>query len=215
MQFHLNQNGYEALAYFLPFAGEIHTFNDHNHAKNFVRYLFSKSRAHPVNHLTKRNLICENVDGALTRTLNTEPERLLRDFMDRRFPARAAQETLCDDGFYGLFAVRLPDGRAYSNFLKTTDDVHIEVHHPITRYLGNIDVSPEAFEEDVLKFAFKGPVDEFEDVDDPKIMKPIDSILHGLVHKKTPSPGEVVLSVSHRDQLDHNQTWHIHRLIAA
>ena len=213
MRFHIHSNGYEAMAWFFPFDGGTHRFNDQSHAKNFVRYLFSRSKAHPSNHLTIRNLVCENTGETITRQFLVDPDAMLEDFMARRFPASGAVDRLCDDGFYTLFAVRLPDGRAFSNAFVTEGD-EIQSIHGLVSMIGQIGISQSEFEADAETFCAKGPVADFEAENDPAILKPIDSILQGIAHRRIEGAGDVILTVSHRDQLDHNQCWHIHRLIA-
>ena len=217
MRFMKSRNGLDILIHAFPFgtpAGPVHTFSDHRHAVNFVRYLFSRSKSHPANEDTRLNLVCE-MDGtgrATARQFNTDPDHQLRDFIQRRMPARNAEREFCDDGCYAIFAVRLPDGRALSNFLVSDEATgRASMNHPVFHKLTQSAIS--RITRDSTAFLKGGPVADFEDASDIGMVYRVDGLVQGVLTRLMGYEREVVLPVSHRDQRDHNQVYHLHRLL--
>lgn len=187
--------------------GPIHYFNDHRHAHNFCRYLFSQTKAHPTNHLTPRNVVCEFMGPKVVGLPLDRPEAQFLDFMRRNFPKEGADRSLCDDGAYVSFAVKTPENHVISNIAR---------HHE-----GNLYLRPEMIEfiggnQDDMQaaadvFEKAEGVICFDEVDPNAQTLLADRIVQRLVSRQI--GGEALLTVSHRDQLDHNQTYHIHRLL--
>lgn len=206
------ERGYRTSMFIMPFAGQgrdgKHHFNDHGHAKNFLRYLYSCSKAHGVNERTSHNLICEFEGGrVLSADFNTDAETMRADFSSRRFPETSAERELCDDGAYVLFAVSLPNGRALSNMFRS-DGKELSIDHPLLDDLGNQNMSrmvSDFFGDGLVR------VDAFDEVRPDNDVKTVDRIVQQFLSRKM--GGEVMMSVSHRDQQDHNDLYHVHRLL--
>lgn len=217
-----DRDGYQVLLYTLPFEGDEngrHTFNDHSHARNFVKYLYSKSRAHPENDDTRLNAIFE-FDGA-GRTIghgyNTAPEAMLANFLKRRFPVHAAQDALFDDGGYLMFAARLPSGRSFSNFIAPggggKGEPRHRCRHPILtpRYMACIGMTIARVMSDAGTFCKAGVPNPYESADDRTRMV-VDALVHRAFNCAMGGSAGLILSVTHLDQRDHNAFYHIHRL---
>jgi hypothetical protein len=189
--------------------GPIHYFADHTHARNFCRYLFSRTGAHPANHLTARNVVTEHGPPGTPapRTLDA-PEHLFVDFMARRFPRHGADRSLCDDGAYVVFAILTAGGHLVSNVVSPQGDgAAIDAGHMFQLRAGDAEVR---IVEDMVVRARS--LTDFEGERTPSEASiRADRIVQKLVSERMGL--EPVLTVSHRDQLDHNQCYHIHRLI--
>lgn len=212
MYIHKSKDGYTVSMMALPFGGQDesgrHYFADHNHAKNFLRYLFSQSGAHRANDHTRRNLICE-YDGPriISARLNEDPQGLREDFAHRHFPKLRADKVLCDDGAYALFAVRLPSGRALSNVFHTQGS-EIIADHPLIEEVGEPAI--QAMVADFLQDR-QGSIEQFDEATMDDDISFVDRIVQQMLTRMM--GGNVVMSVSHRDQKDHNDLYHVHRLI--
>lgn len=208
-------NGFEAVVYYLPFDDGMHLYNDHRHAENFARYLFSKSKAHPENELTGLNLISEFSDTGevVRRGYNKDPFGCLQAFLRDRFPEEGAHETWFDDGCYPLFAVRLPNGRCLSNFMRAEQGDQIRLDHPLLRFVSQVGVSTWQVETDAMGMASKGGVEDFEAEPAGKDKYLVEACVHGLLRSHMGRAKNVILTVTHRDQPDHNPIYHVHRLV--
>jgi hypothetical protein len=189
--------------------GPIHYFNDHTHARNFCRYLFSLTGRHPTNALTQRNVVRSiRGDGRFQEDPLDTPQRQYDAFMRERFPARDADALLCDDGAYVGFAILTPEKRVISNLISQgTDMVLIE--------LGMFEMLRADRSDAELVAGLVGRAEtatffEQQQVRDEHTLL-ADKIVQRLASHQM--GGDPVLTVSHRDQLDHNQTYHIHRLL--
>lgn len=214
-------SGNRGVFYLVPFAGDRegkHHFKDHNHARNFVRYLFSQSKAHPANAHTARNLYREFGEDA--RILNEgyvdRPKALLDDFLRRRFPARNAHEQLMDDGCYPFFILQAAGGPVISNFVHRKPG-GVSFSHPALnalksdlRYRGD---TWGSLAQDAVRFAGKDPVQPFSKVQDAEALRLSEIFLHAVVRKLLGNGPQVLLTVAHRDQARHNPLYHIHRLV--
>lgn len=212
MRLHVKTEGLEALLYLLSFGGGKHRFKDHSHARNFVRYLFSKSVAHPTNSLTGLNLVCEYDEAGkqIARRYNREPDSALSDFLRRRFPASGADRALFDDGCYPLFALRLKDGLSVSNFIRK-NGARIEADHPLSGYLGQAGIARGRVKADMEAFAGAGAPSPFDGIPETDRIR-VEAVIHDLIRRMM--GGQVILTVSHQDQPDHNPVYHVHRLVA-
>jgi hypothetical protein len=213
--------GNRGLFYLLPFAGGPdgkHYFSDHNHARNFVRYLFSQSKAHPQNGQTSRNLYREFGDDArlVKEGYNEAPRQLLGDFLNRRFPSRNAHEVLADDGCYPFFILQSPGTQIISNFVQR-DGRGLKFRHALLPHLKDyLDYYGESWSsaaDEVTRFAGKDPVSSFDVERDPEIIRRTEIFVQAVVRKLLGDGQQVVMTVAHRDQEDHNPCYHIHRLI--
>lgn len=209
-------SGYDACLIALPFDQGKDLFNDHRHAQNFVKYLFSQSRAHPQNDQTQRNFITEFDEngGVASRRYNLTPSTLQSDFAHRRLPKSDAHRDFWNDGAYPMFMVRLPDGRALSNFIKRDEgSEECSISHPFLGYLGQIGVSDSDLTDLALKHAKKGPILSFEESTDKHLIWIVEACVHRLLQSAMGYADKVVLAATHRDQADHNPVYHIHRLL--
>lgn len=188
--------------------GPIHYFGNHTHGKNFTRYLFSQTKPHPTNHLTARNVTVEYQDGRLISRSLADPDQSLKDFMARRFPRRDADQVLCDDGAYVIFCILSADGTIISNVVAPDGDAAAIDASLVFHY--------QATRDDLRKIermVTRGSrVIDFEGADAASATcAKADALVQRLVSERMGF--EPILTVSHRDQLDHNQSYHIHRLI--
>ena len=206
-------DGWQVLIYAIPFDGET-LFQDAKHVENFVRYLFSQSRAHQPIESTARNTVVEREAGVWKGVVfNTRPSVLLADFLRRRFPGEKAAELWENDGFYVLFALRSPGGVAVSNMLSTDGASPLEVAHPLLEEACALPgISPGRVERDVMDFwGGKGPVWHVEGDGVPELRwEEAYAVLHTTLSRRS---ANVVLSVSHVDQPRTNPFFHIHRLL--
>lgn len=189
--------------------GPIHYFANHTHARNFCRYLFSQTGAHPTNHLTARNVVTEHGPPGTPAPRNLDaPEHVFVDFMSRRFPRHGADGALCDDGAYVAFAILTADGHLVSNVVSPQGDgAAIDAGYLFQMRADEADVR---IVEDMVIRARR--LTDFEGEETPSEASiRADRIVQKLVSERMGF--EPVLTVSHRDQLDHNQCYHIHRLI--
>jgi hypothetical protein len=205
------RSGYEVLVYGACFSGtgKIHYFNDHRHAQNFCRYLFSLTKAHPENGTTRFNVMCEPTeDGKGHARFIANPKTDFADFTKRKLPKADAHRMLCDDGAYLAFFLLTPDRRLFSNVATVEgDDVDIDGH--LLSLLSN-----NQYEAPKIYDMFKRS-DEFVNFDE--IKEPSDEVLSiDFLLQRIASRamgGKPLLTISHRDQIDHNSTYHIHRLL--
>lgn len=202
--------GSEILMYAHRFntAGPIHYFSNHTHGKNFTRYLFSQTRPHPANHLTIRNVAVEYAEGQAIPKSLTDPGRALQDFLGRRFPHRNADALLCDDGAYVFFCILSADGTIISNVVSPDGEAAAIDGELVSAYGGNAEDLRK-----IERMVLKGKrVIDFEGADAASSScAKADALVQRLVSEVMGF--EPILTVSHRDQLDHNQGYHIHRLI--
>lgn len=218
-------DGTRGLFWLLPFDGDgdgRHRFNDHGHAANFVRYLFSQSKAHPRSLSTARNLYrVYGSDGTpVTEAYNEDPAGNLARFMaSGAFPKRDAHRELCDDGCYPLFAFRQGKGPLISNMLRRSEDGYgLEIYHPLHAHLpvylaehGN-DWSKDA----ELLAGLAGerePILAFDDIVDEQRLRDVEVLIQCVVRRLMGDEDKVVMTVAHRDQEHHNPIYHIHRLL--
>ncbi|WP_186393219.1 MULTISPECIES: hypothetical protein [unclassified Pannonibacter] len=206
-------NGFEALIFLMPFLGDGHRYTSHRHAENFVRYLFSRSQAHPTTALTARNHVSEYENGeAIFRGFNTLDGRLLEKFMETRFPASDAHRKLYDDGAYAAFALRLSSGVAYSNFIESDGSQYCNHDRDILDLLMSQGIGQQEIERRTIGFAKRGRVVDYETAD-LEAMKAVETCVQGLISQALRKQGDVILTVSHRDQMDTNPLYHVHRLL--
>lgn len=204
-------NGWHAFVLAIPFDGA-QDFQDHRHARNFVNYLFSQSKAHGQIAQTETNVFLEQEHGQwISGAFNKNPTALLRDFLARRFPAQDAHQKWHNDGFYPLFAINTPAGTTVSNFMQP-DRNTMFLEHPLLEYIGNIpEFSEDKLNQSVVSIWKK--TKKFADYETdlmPKQRLDVEKILHRAISQENPS---VVLSFSHRDQPTSNSIFHIHRLL--
>mgnify|MGYP005848492241 CR=1 FL=1 len=187
----------------------VHRFNDAGHARNFCRYLFSQSKAHQPNRLTRRNVVCAyGADGAVGAKPLEDPSAQLRAFMREIFPARDAHEKFCDDGAYIFFVLLGPDGTCVSNLIEKRADGEISFNLALIEMVGGGQADVDAAV-GLIKRA--GRVFVFDDLEPSEIVWGTDRVIQGMVSERL--GGAPVLTVSHRDQTDHSQTYHVHRLL--
>lgn len=189
--------------------GVIHYFNDHRHAVNFTRYLFSMTKPHPQNILTSRNMVCEYQDGKLVNSHNlNDPNGSLKGFLNRILPRSGADQQYCDDGAYIFFAILTPEKRLISNIVSPDGDA-AAIDVGFIQSIGGNQDDIRKIEDMVLRAE---SLVDFEGEKTPsEISLRADLIVQRLVSERMGF--DPVLTVSHRDQLDHNQCYHIHRLI--
>lgn len=204
-------SGYEVfiLGHQFDSVGPFHYFNDHTHAKNFCRYLFSLTQRHPTNHLTPRNVIRTlSNDGSFEEARLHTPKGQHDAFMESRFPKWDAHKLLCDDGAYVGFAILTPKKHLISTFVfQGTNGPYLELGH-FEMLLGEqADVSV------VTDMAGRAEtvtcVEQQQEPDEHTVLA--DLIVQRFASRHM--AGDPILTISHRDQLDHNQTYHIHRLL--
>jgi hypothetical protein len=205
------RSGYEVLVYGVCFTGtdKLHYFNDHRHAQNFCRYLFSLTKAHSQNDITRFNVVCEPTeDGKGHARFVGNPKADFTDFSTRKLPKANAHKVMCDDGAYLGFFLLTPGKRLFSNMaVKAGDDVDIKGDLLSLLSNGQYDAQKiydmfERSEEFVNFDAIKEPSDQ---------VLSIDFLLQRIANRAM--GGKPLLSISHRDQIDHNSTYHIHRLL--
>lgn len=205
------RSGYEVfiLGHQFDSVGPFHYFNDHVHAKNFCRYLFSLTQRHPTNQLTPRNVIRTlSHDGSFKEARLHDPKGQHKAFIEALFPKREAHQILCDDGAYVGFAILTPQRHLISTFVfQGAKGPYIE--------LGHFDMlRGDQYDVDLVSdLAGRAEtVTCFEQQREPDEH----TVLADLIVQRFASRqigGDPILTVSHRDQLDHNQTYHIHRLL--
>lgn len=217
-------DGTRGLFWLLPFDGDgdgRHRFADHNHAGNFVRYLFSQSKAHPRTLATARNLFRTFREDStlLAEAYNDDPAAHLSAFKaSGLFPARDAQRLLCDDGCYPLFVFRQGKGPLISNMLGRSEDGGLEVGHPLYAYLPPY-LAGHGYDWSVdveLLFELAGesePIVAFDDIIDEELLRSTEVLIQAVVRRLMGDEDKVVMTVAHRDQEGHNPIYHIHRLL--
>jgi hypothetical protein len=199
------------LAHQFDSTGPIHYFQDHNHARNFCRYLFSLTKPHPTNALTQRNIFCEKLDGVETAHgyLN-DPEKVFNPFMARRFPKASAHKTLCDDGAYLGFCFLMEDRHIVTNLVTREAGTGNFETDGMFEPLGGTNEDLDLIQSMIEKAEDLTVFDDIKGQDTRCEMA--DRLVQRLVSDKM--GGNPLLTISHRDQLSHNQTFHFHRLLA-
>jgi hypothetical protein len=214
--------GYRGIYYLFLFNGDPktgkHHFVNHNHARNFVRYLFSQSKAHPANKLTNRNFFLDYGDksGTVKEGYVDDPKRLLNSFLQRSFPKSAADRHFFDDGCYPFFIQQVKDGPIVSNFAsKSGNAMHFRSKQcaVLRQVLGEYGVDWGKEVDDIKRFAGNRTVIKLDSLTDAKERQKHEALLHAVTRKVMGDADRVVLTVSHRDQPDHNPLYHIHRLV--
>ena len=187
----------------------IHRFNNHTHARNFTRYLFSQTRAHPQNHLTPRNIVVFYPRGerSVAEPL-INPADQLKGFLAERFPKWNAEKALCDDGAFVSFALRAPDGHVVTNMVRSGAKGHPYLDFA---YIGFLRGNQRDIDTASRLIGDAQTMTLFDEVEPCARTMHADHVIQNLVSKHL--GGDPVLTVSHRDQLDHNQTYHLHRLL--
>lgn len=227
------KDGTRCLLYALPFDGDgdgdglhrfdgdgdgTYRFENHDHAENFVRYLFSQNGSHPSNLLTEKNLNREfGPDGKLVgQAYNDDAPRRLSDFLGRRFPARDGHTKLANDGCYPFFIVEA-NGKMVSNFMTARGGMLTFSHHHREMFMTVLSVQigeSEEFDRSVRDFVGRQTVTDFEDLTDPEDLLVVEALVHGVVRKLLGSPENVILTSSHRDEPEQNPAYHVHRLVS-
>ena len=192
----------------LPFAG-LHRFSGQRHAENFVRYLFSRSKGHPVGPRTALNLLTEvAADGAIARRYrNTDPGAACARFLRERVPANAA-ERLADHGAYVLFAVPVPGGRVVSNVLPSGRQPDGFVGDPVlireaAARVGGMGTLTRL----ALDSARAGPVVAFDEASLEE-HEAADSAVHDALIAALAPHSRPLLLASHHDQREAPANWH-------
>lgn len=220
------KSGASSLIWALPFDGDgngRHRFNDSNHAKNFCRYLFSQSKAHPSNDRTRRNLYREfGAAGELIEEAYLDqPIKQMNSFLKRRFPASKAEELLFDDGCYPIFAIRNASGTIFTNLTSQPRPAGSSDPRPLNHPLfGHILASCKRegrnvaeITKAVTEFFGTSEIVPFDNLPASPAVLEVEKMVQAVVRKLLGSGQDVVMTVAHRDQLDHNPIYHIHRLV--
>ena len=203
--------------FILPAPFGTHRFNDHRHAGNFVRYLFSQSKGHPVGDRTPLNLITETAeDGSvLRRYRNTEPQAACRRFLAERMPAENAHRTLVDDGAYVLFLLPLPGGGGVSNILRAQDGDYALFGPRDVVGLGVQTLGQERIRAAIRTVSETGQIRDLDAVSEAE-HEAVDAAVHDHLLKFW--KGRPLILASHHDQRTAPDTWHtnpfyhVHRL---
>lgn len=205
-----SQSGAEIFVYGIRMnsVGPIHYFENHIHARNFCRYLFSQTKAHPKNHLTQRNVVTQLMEPDMPAHNLVDPDQAYQAFMARHFPRHGADQVLCDDGAYLAFAVLTKSRHLISNVVSPDGTIALfDVGHMKRILATDQDIAHIG---DMVRKAVN--MVDFEGETTPSDLSlRTDKIVQRLVCERMGF--DPVLSVSHRDQRDHNQCYHIHRLI--
>lgn len=195
--------------------GETHALQGLKHLHNFVGYLFSLSKNHRPNEDTSKNTIIQWRRGEIQDILmNEDPYFYKKNFSENFYTLFDRFAELLDDVVYVGFIVDV-DGTLYSNMVTgevNNGDYHVSVFEPevfdmAAEQMGGGDNLKRAIE---LITGETRPIFNWETADRIKVCRPIDVTCQKLFH--TLDPSTVHITVSHRDQKDHNQIYHIHRL---
>lgn len=214
----VDRKGFRLLVFFCPFSGDDttgrHYFNDHGHSIGFVKYLFSQSGKHQPNKETFKNAICHFKDDKIERiVLNDNPRGWMHQFLRTAHPKTDGDELLCDDGCYIAFIMQFPSGVVVSNYIEQTgqgDDRSIEIDVGKMDFMEDFDVMGET--QAFIHAAKTLPdIQDFETIQDLDLLLRVERFLHQAVNRHMGLGA--LITVSHRDQPDHNPHYHIHRLI--
>lgn len=212
------KNGNRGIMIMVPFEGGTHRFHDHKHAQNFVRYLFSQSKAHPQSADTARNLLREIDPGGngSKEYYNHRPGDHMFDFMSRRFPMKDAHKKLADDGCYPLFLIQTIGAPIISNFV-SFDGTHLVLDHPmLPRAIDDLNSTGQNVQrlfDSITKFVGSDPITDFDTLKDPFHIRNIDIFVNTVIQHALGNPSRVIMTATHRDQEERNPVYHVHRLI--
>lgn len=201
------------------YTGEV-GFNDKNHLKNFVKYLFGSkaSGRHVINEHTKNNVYTENIDDDDAYAFTTDPLQNYTDFMNKHFKKFYNYSAFRNDVFYVPFLLEI-NGGVVSNFLKKDE-------HGETYISFEYDGDGEAITEGVSSIypdgtdGFISHVEKILAKHDEKFMDYSDCRgeermkIERMIHKKGAEyiNKEIILSISHDDQFENHPIYHLHRM---
>lgn len=192
-----------------------HEFEDNKHLHNFVGYLFSLSKNHKSNDDTPKNTILQWRRGQIQDILlNDDPRRHRENFTQMFYTIFERYAELLDDVAYAGFIVDV-NGTLYSNMVTAEakdGDYHVTVFQPevfrlAAEQIGGAENLKQAIERITGETR---PVLNWETADIKEVGHQIDITCQKLF--SIVDPGTLYISISHRDQTDHNQIYHIHRI---
>lgn len=102
---------------FISFSG-LQGFNDERHVKNFINYLFSNSKNHKKNEVTKLNIAMTHFDQEISRSFNINAESVeeIKCFSEHNNERLSDYKQLTSAVFYVGFIIKLNDN-LYTNML--------------------------------------------------------------------------------------------------
>lgn len=198
-------------------AGE-QDFTNQRHVENFVKYLFSCSKAHIENEDTKFNFYVkrDTKDKVLNRIGFVKNPKWQCDEFLNNFKKELSNETkLVNDIYYVLFFV-VTENKIITNFFDYEDN-ELTITYPedimdamCEKYFDNDGKEFEESINKILRFSSDNqiPIKTFKE-SLLEERKEIEMLVHGRLIKE--NNDNVLIEISHHDQDDHD-IYHIHRL---
>lgn len=202
------KDGHRILLQTVPFAHSPHRYRDRRHAVNFVRYLFSTSVAHPVTSATTLNSFIEFGRGDET-LFNENPEGFTKRFLETHLSGKDDHAGLYDDGFYALFMVRDRSGRFSSNVMSGRSGGPVSYDPLVMAGFGAASIAAFSM---AAASRLRGRLEKFSALPIER-RRTAERLVHLAAAADLANPP--LISIAHRDQVDHNPIYHIHRLIRA
>lgn len=193
-------------------------FTNKNHVKNFVKYLFSCSKAHIENENTKFNFYVKRdlKDNNLNRIgFIKNPVEQCNDFLNNFGKELFDENKLKNDIYYALFFVVTKD-KLITNFFEYQDN-ELNITYPenvmdamCEKYCDNDEREFEESINQILRFVYDNKI-EIKPFKETTLeeRKEIEMLVHGRLIKENNE--KVLIEISHHDQDDHD-IYHIHRL---
>lgn len=183
-------------------------FNDSNHIKNFVNYLFSETRKHiriPETDYNTFYIITPETKNIFQNNIKNKTKKM--QINKHLFEINVSN--LFNDLFYILYAFE-SSGEIYSNFLyKDGDNVVINISDEL---LENLNISEDFLIKKVEKFLNEINVEkcQFFDMNITKNLGKYNVYFDELIHKyiNNKYKENVIYGFSHQDQ----GIYHIHRI---
>jgi hypothetical protein len=188
-----------------------HAFEDARHMENFIKYLFSQSMRHRANELTHLNAV--SINGFPDIFWNADPRNNAKNFLAAHRPPLKNWSTIFNDGAYISFICSV-NNQTYSNLItghQNRDDTF--THSPIIdsfydelkEFMGPDQLNREIHNaigasKVVMNWDLAPAADRLE----------IERRCHQAANEQL--SGTAYITISHNDQKDHNQHYHIHRL---
>lgn len=195
------------------------TFQNQGHLKNFIKYLFSCSKAHTENENTHYNFYVKKDKG--TQLLNRigfikNPNKQYEDFIES-FSKEITNETkVFNDLFYVAFIIIIENKIITNMFEVEGNNIIMSLPREIIGLIVEdyFNGNESALEEEITKILNYGTdnnliITNMKEINIEK-RKEIEVLVHSSLISKNPNDN-VLIEISHHDQEDHS-IYHIHRL---
>ena len=175
------------------------SFEGERHLKNFVRYLFSLSKAHKQNEYTKYNSY--TLSNSNNIIFVESPGRQYEDFLQQ---CNINADKLVNKLYYFLYAILIND-KVYTNIVRKQDgDIIFSISQELLKHL----IKATKFDKNLILRELSFYAEDKDVLPYQKSTQNDRKILSELFHQKVKTKDDVI-TILHADQMD---LLHIHTI---